>query len=269
MMSGTLFLIGEIVLYLVAATLIGVLLGRLTTKLGSTSGRREATSLRRKTAALEAEVDRLEAALTTAKADAARAADTGELEARAAMAEREAEGLDRRLREASERLAALQMERDELVERLEFPGAPTDTGVVDSLEQRLGEASERIAALEAERNALADRLETIELVERPAALPAEAIPEPDDEEMAELRSELHRRRAEIARLERVAADAARLEEELAVRNHRIGDLEARLEATAASQPPGDATAASIGVSMGAGNYADSRLEFEAWDAGDA
>ena len=59
-----------------------------------------------------------------------------------------------------------------------------------------------------------------------------------------------------------------LESELAARHNRIGDLEAALEANVANRAHAEGDAASIGISMGAGNYADSRLEFEAWDPTD-
>jgi chromosome segregation ATPase len=255
-MSGTLFVIGEIALYMAAATVIGLLLGRLTARAGSRSGGSEVTALRRRATTLEGEVDRLEAALSSASADAARAA----------MAEREAEGLERRLRDASQRVTALQAEREELVERLESSTGAADSGVVAGLEEQIVQAADRIAVLQAERNDLMERLESTMADAEVDGVSANAA---DDEETAALRLELERRRAEIARLERVAVDAARLEQELAVRNHRIGDLEARLEATTATHSIAEADAASIGVSMGAGNYADSRLEFDAWDASDA
>jgi DNA repair exonuclease SbcCD ATPase subunit len=256
-MSGTLFVIGEIVLYLAAATVIGLLLGRLTARIGSRSDAGEVAASRRRTATLESEVGRLESALSAAQTDADRAA----------MAEREAEGLERRLREASEQVAELQAERDALFARLEPAGGMTDPGVVAALEERLVEAADRIVVLQAERNELIAQLESV--AADPESIDGAPVEIFDDEEMAALRLELERRRAEIARLERVAADAARLEQELVVRNHRIGDLEARLEATAAAHAITDGDAASIGVSMGAGNYADSRLEFDPWDASDA
>jgi chromosome segregation ATPase len=232
-MSGTLFLIGEIVVFMVAATAIGFIVGRMTRRRSPANMNvGEITALRERSSLLEREVDELTAGLTEARAAVSRAGDGGELQSRAAMAEREAEGLERRLREASERIAALTSERDEWMALAEA-GAAEVVGTP--------EATERVEALS------------------PADL----------EELETLRAEVEKRRAEIARLEQVAHEAARLESELTARNNRIGDLEAALEANVANQAThAEGDAASIGVSMGAGNYADSRLEFEAWDPTD-
>ena len=232
-MSGTLFLIGEIVVFMIAATAIGFIVGRITRR-RSPAGINvaEVTALRERSSLMEREVDELRAALTDARSTASRGAEAGELQSRAAMAEREAEGLERRLREASERINELAAERDEWMEVA--AAGPAEEPVNDVI------AAESVAT--------------------PSAA--------EIEELETLRAEVERRRAEIARLEQVAADAARLESELAARNNRIGDLEAALEANVANRAHAEGDAASIGISMGAGNYADSRLEFEAWDPTD-
>ena len=232
-MSGTLFLIGEIVVFMIAATAIGFIVGRITRR-RSPAGINvaEVTALRERSSLMEREVDELRAALTDARSTASRGAEAGELQSRAAMAEREAEGLERRLREASERINELAAERDEWMEVA--AAGPAEEPVNDVI------AAESVAT--------------------PTAA--------EIEELETLRAEVERRRAEIARLEQVAADAARLESELAARNNRIGDLEAALEANVANRAHAEGDAASIGISMGAGNYADSRLEFEAWDPTD-
>lgn len=232
-MSGTLFLIGEIVVFMIAATAIGFIVGRITRR-RSPAGINvaEVTALRERSSLMEREVDELRAALTDARSTASRGAEAGELQSRAAMAEREAEGLERRLREASERINELAAERDEWMEVA--AAGPAEEPVNDVI------------------------------VAESVATPSAA----EIEELETLRAEVERRRAEIARLEQVAADAARLESELAARNNRIGDLEAALEANVANRAHAEGDAASIGISMGAGNYADSRLEFEAWDPTD-
>ena len=232
-MSGTLFLIGEIVVFMIAATAIGFIVGRITRR-RSPAGINvaEVTALRERSSLMEREVDELRAALTDARSTASRGAEAGELQSRAAMAEREAEGLERRLREASERINELAAERDEWMEVA--AAGPAEEPVNDVI------------------------------VAESDATPSAA----EIEELETLRAEVERRRAEIARLEQVAADAARLESELAARNNRIGDLEAALEANVANRAHAEGDAASIGISMGAGNYADSRLEFEAWDPTD-
>jgi hypothetical protein len=145
---------------------------------------------------------------------------------RAEMAEREAAGLGRRLDDAVQRIEALKAERDEWME--------------------LAEAADANAGADADGQVSDDD-------------PMES------EETRALREELERRTAHIARLEQVAADAKRLERELEARNDRIGDLERVLEANAAGRALTDATAASIGISVGAGNYADSRLTFDPTD----
>jgi len=312
-MSGTLFLIGEIVLFMIGATAVGFVFGRLTRRTRPAGNLREVTAERERTSLLEREVDELTNALTEARAAAARAVDDGELQSRAAGAEREAEGLDRRLREAAERIAELESERESASERLregseriaelegergsdddrlreaagriaELEGErdTQDRGLREATEriaelerqresedwdERLREASERITQLEVERDELLEQLTTPRAVAATdTATDSEASAE--SPELADLRDELERREAEIARLEQVAAEARQLEEALEAREGRIGDLEAALEATAANRHPGEPDAASIGTSMGAGNYADSRLEFDAWDPRD-
>ena len=199
-MSGTLFLIGEIVVFMIAATAIGFIVGRITRR-RSPAGINvaEVTALRERSSLMEREVDELRAALTDARSTASRGAEAGELQSRAAMAEREAEGLERRLREASERINELAAERDEWMEVA--AAGPAEEPVNDVI------AAESVAT--------------------PSAA--------EIEELETLRAEVERRRAEIARLEQVAADAARLESELAARNNRIGDLEAALEANVANR----------------------------------
>ena len=149
------------------------------------------------------------------------------------MAEREAAGLGRRLDEAAKRIEALQAERDEWME--------------------LAETSVAEASVAAEA------------VDGATDAESGAVSEEEAAETQALREELERRTAHIARLEQVAADAKRLESELEARNDRIGQLERVLEANAADRALSDSNAASIGVSVGAGTYADSRLTFDPTD----
>lgn len=119
----------------------------------------------------------------------------------------------------------------------------------------------RIAELQAERDRLEAELQTAEV-----AVAGGAVAElegPGAAEIETIRMELARREVELAKLERVLADARRLEEELAVRDDRIGRLEAELErhgAALAAGTPGDAAA--IGVSSGGGSFSDTRFEMK-------
>ncbi len=223
-MSGSMYLIGEIIVFMVLATMIGFAVARLTRRKAPAMPTGEITALRERTTLLEREVDELTAALVEARAANG---DAAALE-RAEMAEREAAGLGRRLDEAVQRIDALQAERDEWRELVESADAAVMADV--------GEPGESDGASEAET--------------------AEA---------QELRKELERRTAHIARLEQVATDAKRLEQELEARNDRIGHLERVLEANAADRALSEGNAASIGVSVGAGSYADSRLTFDPTD----
>ena len=222
-MSGSTYLVGEIIVFMALATLIGFAVGRLTRRSAPSMSTSEMTTLRERSTLLEREVDELTAALVEARAASG---DSGALE-RAEMAEREAAGLGRRLDDAVKRIESLQAERDEWMELAEAAESTT-AGVV--------EPSDSAAASEAEA-----------------------------EEAVALRQELERRTAHIARLEQVAADAKRLERELEAREDRIGHLERVLEANAADRALSDANAASIGISVGAGTYADSRLTFDPTD----
>jgi chromosome segregation ATPase len=226
-MSGTLILIAEIVIFMVLATAVGFGIGRLTRRAGSGPPTAEMASLRTRVAELDHEVADLTAQLVEARLHGDRESDV-ELEERAAMAEREAAGLERRLTEAVARVGELERERDEWIQLAEQAEAAAGTRDVDAGDGH--DASEDVAAL---------------------------------------RVELDKRTAQVAHLERVANQAGRLEGELAAREDRIGDLEAALEARAASQASTDGDAAAIGISVGAANYADSRLTFDAWDPADA
>jgi len=229
-MSGTLYLIGEIVAFMAAATVLGFILGRVSRRSRPSLNTAELTVLRERSSLLETEVDELTAALTQARVNAA--GPDGTAQGRAAMAEREAEGLERRLREAAVRIRQLEQERDEWVEIAELAeaDAPGPAGRPEGTDQP------------------SDTVETSDL--------------------AALQAELARRTAQIAHLEQVAGDAHRLEDELAARDDRIGHLEAALEANAAARASSDVDAAAIGVSLGAGEYADALLEFDAWDQRD-
>ncbi len=228
-MSGSTYLVGEIIVFMALATLIGYAVGRLTRRSAPAVSTTEMTALRERSTLLEREVDELTAALVEARGSAA---DSGAQE-RAEMAEREAAGLGRRLDEAAKRIEALQAERDEWMELAETSVAETSV------------AAEAVdGATDAESG---------------------AVSEEEAAETQGLREELERRTAHIARLEQVAADAKRLERELEARNDRIGQLERVLEANAADRALSDSNAASIGVSVGAGTYADSRLTFDPTD----
>jgi len=122
----------------------------------------------------------------------------------------------------------------------------------------------RIAELQAERDGL--EAELLRAAEAAAAVADGSVAElegPAAAEIATIRMELARREVELAKLERVLSDARRLEEELAVRDDRIGRLEAELErhgAALAAGTPGDAAA--IGVSSGGGSFSDTRFEMK-------
>lgn len=224
-MSGSMYLVGEIIVFMALATLIGFGVGRVTGRKAPSLSNAEMTALRERTTLLEREVDELTAALVDARASNGEAA----ADERAKMAEREAAGLGRRLDEAVQRIEALQAERDEWMEHAEAADAGSEAAGADGL----GE----VGVVSAEEAA----------------------------EAQELRDELERRTAHIARLEQVAADAKRLEQELEARNDRIGQLERVLEANAADRAVSEGNAASIGISLGAGTYADSRLTFDPTD----
>ncbi len=229
-MSGSTYLVGEIIVFMALATLIGYAVGRLTRRSAPAVSTTEMTALRERSTLLEREVDELTAALVEARGSAA---DSSAQE-RAEMAEREAAGLGRRLDEAAKRIEALQAERDEWMELAETSLADAGVAAAEAVD----------GATDAESG---------------------AVSEEEAAETQGLREELERRTAHIARLEQVAADAKRLERELEARNDRIGQLERVLEANAADRALSDSNAASIGVSVGAGTYADSRLTFDPTD----
>lgn len=232
-MSGSLTLIGEILAFMGLATFVGFAIGRLSGRGRPKLNVAELTALRERTSLLEREVDELTAALTEARLTADAGADAAALQSKLAMAEREAEGLDRRLQEAVQRIADLEDERDEL---RDAAAVAADDGTPVGAGHHGSDADDQDAI--------------------------------DPAELEALREELARRTEMINRLERVAADANRLQNEIAVRDDRIGRLEAALEANAANRAVAEGDAASIGMSVGAGNYADSRLEFEAYDPPD-
>jgi chromosome segregation ATPase len=122
----------------------------------------------------------------------------------------------------------------------------------------------RMAELQAERDGLeAELLRAAEVAAAVAGGSVAEVEGPGAAEIETIRMELARREVELAKLERVLSDARRLEEELAVRDDRIGRLEAELErhgAALAAGTPGDAAA--IGVSSGGGSFSDTRFEMK-------
>jgi hypothetical protein len=205
-MSGILFVLVEILIFMVAATAIGFLLGRW---LSGPS---------KDDVALVEEVERLETELSDSQ--------------------RTAEGLQTRLNLAADAIRELEGEKATLV------------ASHDNLEIALAEAEQPAVLLDAGSHDIA----------------SDDMVAAREAELAELRAEIERYRAELQAQPDRANAVAELEAALVSRDQRIERLEAQINAggtqvpapaVSVSEPAGD-----YGFSTGVGDIADSQIDFE-------
>ena len=216
-MSGILFVLAEILIFMVAATAIGFFLGKWLSSPGPTD------------VELVEEVERLEKELID---------EVERLEAQLAESQRSADALQNKLSLSTEAIRELEDEKASLVESH------------DNLEAALSEAEQPAVVLDAgDHNIASD--ETV------AAREAE---------LAELRAEIERYRAELQAQPDRASAVAELEAALVSRDQQIERLEAQISSgkPGPPAPPVSVSEASTdyGFSTGVGDIADSQIDFE-------
>lgn len=216
-MSGILFVLAEILIFMVAATAIGFFLGKWL----STPGPSDVE--------LVEEVERLEKELVD---------EVERLETEVSESQRAADGMQSRLNLATEAIRELEGEKATLV------------ASHDNLEVALSEAGQPEVVLDAGDHDIASD-ETV------AAREAE---------LAELRAEIERYRAELQAQPDRANAVAQLEAALVSRDQRIERLEAQITAGGEDLPAPavsvSESATDYGFSTGVGDIADSQIDFE-------
>jgi chromosome segregation ATPase len=269
-MNGTLYLVVEILVFMVAATALGFMIGRASKRSGGPSPLAAMTVRAEKAALrdLEEENDRLLASLAEARLQVAalERSDTSSgreaLTARVAASDQEISRMQARAEEAAAHIEALETERDRLQADLAAQSAQTEEGhraeldeLRVQLEARTADHTAAVAEVASLKAAL-ERSRDLDAIDHESG-----GVEAQEAEIAQLRAEMQRHRAEIARLQGAETKIPALQAEVEARGGRIAELEAALRSGATTSDD----AASIGISLGGGNFADTSIEFDSPD----
>jgi chromosome segregation ATPase len=245
-MNGTLYLVTEIVVFMVAASVLGFLFGRLMRpRSGKTASRslqsaNAVRDLERQKAQLEAELEATSLLASSRREDST--ALMSQLEASAAeLAELRAEREKHRVE-----MSEMGAERDRLLEAVEAQATPDNVaGLREEVAELRAEVTARTAAHDAASREVAEL--RAELERRAPSTepfePAEGGPsvEEQEAEIAQLRAEMRRYQEEVVKLQEA------------------------LERGGAAPAEG---AASLGVSLGGGSFTDTQIEVESPEPGE-